>query len=274
MLTMYSILAIDAAWTPGEPSGISLVRRLNEEWVCVALAPSYEQFYLLSEGQSVDWAMKPKGSYPDIPKLLESCRKFLEGQLPSIITIDMPVSLQPITSRREADTKISREFGARKCSTHSPTKTRPGKISSTYTQECRKYGYEVATSETRVGTINRLIEVYPHTALLYLMHADERVKYKVSKSNKFWPKTAPEYRKTKVLAIFNEIRRQLDNKIQNITLPLNNDLLNMPLNALKRYEDAIDALVCAWTGIYYIDQYAIPYGDESAAIWVPIRKPG
>ena len=40
------------------------------------------------------------------------------------------------------------------------------------------------------------------------------------------------------------------------------------LAALKRYEDTLDALVCAWVGMQFANGLAIPYGDESAAIWV------
>jgi hypothetical protein len=38
---------------------------------------------------------------------------------------------------------------------------------------------------------------------------------------------------------------------------------------LKRYEDALDALISAWVGVEFINGRAIPYGDDAAAVWVP-----
>lgn len=40
-------------------------------------------------------------------------------------------------------------------------------------------------------------------------------------------------------------------------------------SGLKRYEDSLDALVCAWAGAKYLEGAAMPYGDATAAIWVP-----
>ncbi|MDW7774366.1 MAG: hypothetical protein SCH71_15885 [Desulfobulbaceae bacterium] len=38
---------------------------------------------------------------------------------------------------------------------------------------------------------------------------------------------------------------------------------------LKRYEDALDALVCAWVGVKFLEGETQPLGDETAAIWCP-----
>jgi predicted RNase H-like nuclease len=40
-------------------------------------------------------------------------------------------------------------------------------------------------------------------------------------------------------------------------------------SGLKRYEDSLDILVCAWVGAKYLKGEALPYGDDTAAIWVP-----
>ena len=41
------------------------------------------------------------------------------------------------------------------------------------------------------------------------------------------------------------------------------------ISFLKRYEDALDALVCAWVGTRYVEGHADHYGDDDAAIWIP-----
>ena len=38
---------------------------------------------------------------------------------------------------------------------------------------------------------------------------------------------------------------------------------------LKAFEDALDAVICAWVAISALEDWAKPYGDENSAIWVP-----
>ena len=68
---------------------------------------------------------------------------------------------------------------------------------------------------------------------------------------------------------FERIHEALLPKIDNIhvEIPGSEEVPN--LSYLKRYEDAIDALICGWVGICYLKGQAIPYGDQHAAIWVP-----
>jgi predicted RNase H-like nuclease len=42
--------------------------------------------------------------------------------------------------------------------------------------------------------------------------------------------------------------------------------------ALKSYEDALDAVVCAWVGACALEGMAEPFGDACAAIWIPTRN--
>jgi len=44
-----------------------------------------------------------------------------------------------------------------------------------------------------------------------------------------------------------------------LKLPEPDDAVSMP--RLKRYEDSLDALVCAWVGAKYVEGDAVPYGD-------------
>lgn len=40
------------------------------------------------------------------------------------------------------------------------------------------------------------------------------------------------------------------------------------LAELKRHEDAMDALLCAWAGARYLAGRARAHGDDTAAVWV------
>jgi len=53
-------------------------------------------------------------------------------------------------------------------------------------------GYPLATTLTQPGTC--LVEVYPHPALLSLLNANYRVKYKVSRARQYWKEHTLEMR--------------------------------------------------------------------------------
>lgn len=57
----------------------------------------------------------------------------------------MPLSLKPITARRVLDNLVSAEYGARHCSTHTPSAIRPGKISDDLRSGFGRCGYGMVT---------------------------------------------------------------------------------------------------------------------------------
>ena len=71
-----------------------------------------------------------------------------------------------------------------------------------------------------------------------------------------------------LLAEFRAINAALERHFgpTNVDLPSTS---GMKLTHLKRYEDALDALSCAWIATRCIEGTAVAYGDETSAIWVP-----
>jgi predicted RNase H-like nuclease len=268
---MTSILALDPAWTTTEPSGVALLQLVKDRWKCVALAPSYSQFIELAKDTPVDWSTAPKAARPDVDALLDAARTLLDGEGVDLVTIDMPVALTAIHKRREADSAVSQKFGSKGCSTHSPSDVRPGEVGKQLTDRFKELGYSVATVETPVGSTYVLAEVYPHPALLHLLGKDFRFKYKIGRASEYWPEKSPADRRRRIVKNWNKILDQLSLTINKIDLPLpsKNDLEHLASTSLKRYEDAIDALVCGWVGIKYLEGDCTAYGDESAAIWIP-----
>jgi predicted RNase H-like nuclease len=266
---MASVLGIDAAWTGTEPSGVALIESSPEGWRCVAVAPSYDSFLSFAEGTPVEWAAKSKGSLPDISQLLAAAEDLLGGQELAAVTVDMPLATEPITGRREADAAISRAFGGRGAAAHSPSAQRPGAISDRLTEAFTCAGFPLATGATPVGTPERLVEVYPHPALMILTGASYRLPYKVGRSRKYWPDSTPAERRANLLIKFEEMLSALRAEIDDITVGLPEPDGMVSTSGLKRYEDSLDALVCAWVGAKYLEGEAIPYGDDTAAVWVP-----
>lgn len=266
---MTTILALDAAWTATEPSGVALVQGNHVGWRCIAVAPSYDEFLAQGAGKDTDWASKAfRGAQADVPRLLDAARS-LAGEPVDLITLDMPVATSSFSERREADNAISVEFGSRWCSAHTPSLTRPGPLGARLSSAIQASGYELATTATPAAETNRLIEVYPHPALLALLRRDRRVPYKVGKSRKYWPQLD---RRDRIRALLSELD-SIHQALQQVFGPFGFDLptpADVPsLARLKRYEDALDALVCAWVGVEYLRSRTVALGDETAAIWCP-----
>ena len=248
---------------------MALAERTALGWRCVAVAPSYDTFIALAHGIPVDWnAASIPGSAPSVTKLLEATAHLTRAHL-SVVAIDMPVAMVPITGRRVADNAISKAFGGRGCSTHSPNKKRPGDLGAVLSSEFQSRGYTIATASDPTGTLDRLIEVYPHPALLSLLGRDKRAPYKVSKAGAYWPDLPASKRRRSILHEFETIRDRLQNELCHLELPLPPLETVTTLRMLKRYEDALDALICVWVGTLYIEKKALAFGDSTAAIWCP-----
>jgi len=263
-----AVIGIDAAWTDSNPSGVALCVEDPGGWRCAAVAPSYADFVAIGAGTPVNWQQaKIAGAAPTLGPLLAAARAIEPLATLQVIALDIPLSRNAIDGRRKADNDISKSFGAKACSTHSPSAARPGPISTTLRIDLQLAGFPLITSmSTPVPQVPAAIEVYPHVALLTLLHANYRIPYKVSKSGTYWPNVALKARQDRLLA---EWRRIVAALAPQLSMALTIPLTFKSAAAMKRYEDAIDALVCAWVGIKYLNGQADAYGDATAAIWVP-----
>jgi predicted RNase H-like nuclease len=265
---MPTILGIDAAWTASEPSGVALVQAQGTAWRCLAVAPSYEAFLSLASGRQVDWTQPSfAGNIPNIPEILEAAA-VIAGDIVDVVALDMPVAKISISSRRCADNQISIEFGSRWCSAHTPHSQRPGSLGLALSTAFADSGYPIWTQREEHET-RRLLEVYPHPALLSLLGRAKRVPYKISKARRYWPNFSVPQRIEALLAEYTHIRAALIRSFGDIGLVLPVAEAVACLGHLKRYEDSLDALVCAWVGAEHLAGRTLPLGDNTAAIWCP-----
>jgi len=261
-----AVIGIDAAWTATEPSGVALLVEDARGWRSAAVAPSYADFVTLGDGGSVDWdRSRIEGNPPEPERLLRAARAIAPGATVEVVCLDIPLSRGAITGRRRADNDVSRLFGARGCGTHSPSVLRPGRISELLRDGLAESGFPLVTSLTSAH-VPAALEVYPHTALLALLAARYRVPYKVSKASKFWPNEARDVRRQRVLEQWRRITAALRTHLE---VQLDIPTQFPTASRMKRYEDVIDALVCAWVGIEYLNGRVSAFGDEEGAIWSP-----
>lgn len=257
------VLGIDAAWTSGNPSGVALVRGHGARWDVLAAAPSYASFVAVACGTPLDWDARPVGGAPDCAAILAAATR-LAGAPPDVIAIDIPLARDPIRARRPADTAIARAFGGRGCAVHSPQPDRPGPIAALLHDGFVERGFALAGANTRAGTRGALLEVFPHTALLALLGAPYRVPYKTGRTGQYWPALSLAGRHRALRTQWQAIVEALSSTIAGIALPLPR---SGTIAGLKRYEDTMDALICAWVGIEFLAGRATAYGDDRAAIW-------
>lgn len=230
----------------------------------VAAEPSYDHFFFRVD-PTVKIETKPSGGLANAERLIRTAEQLAQAPL-AIVAIDMPLSRLPIVSRRTADNEVSRYYGARKCSTHTPSDKRPGAISDNLRTAFETAGFPLQTAHV---ANHGVIEVYPHPALVELMGADERLPYKLAKTRTYWKQSDPAARKSMLLNQWAAIADILDSKIQGAADLMVSVHPSSPGFELKAAEDVLDAMVCAWVAIEALAGRCKPFGDQDAAIWIP-----
>jgi predicted RNase H-like nuclease len=263
-----AVLGVDAAWTLTQPSGVALVvAQIPGSWRLVASAPSYQHFFALAD-QPLAREVRPAGSKPNPEALLLAAAK-LAGRAVDLVAVDMPLAFSPIIARRASDDAVSRAYGARHASTHTPSATRPGTISDELRAGFARAGYPLRIDHI---ALPGLIEVYPHPALIELAAALRRLPYKASKIRNYWPDLSVSDRRACLFAQWTEIVQLLDRQIAGVADKLPRPDPAASGVALKAYEDVLDAIVCAWVAVCALEGKAQPLGDEVSAIWVPTSR--
>jgi predicted RNase H-like nuclease len=261
---MRAVLGIDAAWTATQPSGVALVVETPNGWLLKAAEASYQRFQSLADN-NLRAEHRPSGSRPDAHALLASASVLCGGRV-DLVAIDMPLAHKPIVARRVSDNAISKAYGGRNCSTHTPNPSRPGRISDDMRQGFAQEGYPL---QTAVVTPPGLIEVYPHPALVELANASNRLPYKASKVRSYWRSAAPIERRALLYRQWTEIVTRLENEIAGVAKILGTLGIDASGWQVKAYEDILDAIICAWVAVCALEKRVQPFGDENSAIWVP-----
>ena len=97
----------------------------------------------------------------------------------------------------------------------------------------------------------------------------ERVRYKAGKSKSYWPAMPLQDRKRRLVEEWRRIVDRLAMAIAGINIEFPEFPEQTSFRVLKKIEDTVDALVCSWMGVQYLDGAAVPAGDADSAIWIP-----
>ena len=260
------VLGIDAAWTATNPSGVALLSSNTTPPKLIRASPSFEDFVLGTDPDA--WCAK-HSSPASLHEVLAVAAELGGGSV-DVIAVDMPIATTPVHGRRTSDHLISKCFGGGGCSTHTPTVLRPGKISDRLCEDALAAGFSLVTT-TEQQPERALIEVYPHVAVLELCQASYRVPYKIARVRRYWPKATQCERRDNLRKEWAKVLGCLQERIDfNVEIDCNGRTMQF----WKAWEDGIDAIVCSWVGLEWLNGRARPYGDEASAIWVPERDTG
>lgn len=279
MSRVAAVVGIDAAWTDHHPSAVAKLVRRRAGWTLERLGRSYAEWNAV--GQVDDWWSAPSHG---------SGRSDLADAVPTLrglhaVAVDMPLAATPIVTRRASDQALSRVYASRGAAVHSPTPERPGPIADAMREALVDAGLRFAPlddSSPAAGEALRgtFFEVYPHATILELMQLERRLPYKVSRTAKYWPDASPDERRARVAERLDALRAALAERVAGVTdlVPSAVATLASPppgarpptLRTLKGLEDALDAVVCAWTAARALEGHATAHGDAHSAIRVAL----
>lgn len=238
-----NVIGIDLAWQSAKNTSAAAIGQLDG----TKLAIHGLKEDLDSIGAIIDFI----SAHPDV-----------EG-----ISIDAPLIINNVTGQRSCEKEISRVYGARKASCHTSNLTLyPDPPSVGLANALQGGGYE------HLGQPDQShwqIECYPHPAIIEIFGLQERHRYKKG--------TAVQKREGQVslaslveqLADSPVLKLIIDNRLSSYLDE--SEIRSKRGAALKKNEDALDAIVCAYiAGLYAIGVSSAVYGSaEDGYIYVP-----
>lgn len=165
----------------------------------------------------------------------------------TVVAIDAPLIIENATGQRRCETLVGGRYGSRHASCHtSNTRLYPDAGSVRLAAALAYRGFEhavVAASPAK----RVMLEVYPHAALVALFDLPTILKYKrgrVAAKRQGLRELATHIRRLSSAQPSLEPTRALDELLSEDVEPLKG-------RALKRHEDTLDALVCAYIAYYF-----------------------
>ena len=256
------ILGIDCAWTYNAPSGIALIHyEPNRKAELIKFGRSYDEFC----SDEIKWSEPALIGRPDFPSLLQFCTT--RGWDVNVIALDIPLSPGLITGRRSCDNEVSKAYGAKGAAVHSPNGQRPGKLAVHIFRQLHDANF-VWNGDPQKDKV--FIEVYPHASIIELMKLDYRLPYKAEKKRIYFPDSTAEERNYYIISNLNRLRDCISEHIDKIDgmIPKLNTNICYATQYLKGYEDVLDALICAITGLFYVQGRIKAFGGTDEKIWV------
>jgi len=196
------------------------------------------------------------------------------GSGPALVAIDAPLIVPNQEGARPVDRQITRLFGRYGAGCYPAYRNRPGGCGrgEEIVAGLAHHGFVQDPYVSHRAATRSVFEVYPHPAMLALFHLERTIKYKAR------PKRSLDFRRSELARLRAYLVRLEEHEPAMSSPPAatDRDLNALRGGALKRYEDLLDAAICAY--IAYYAWYWGPagyqvYGDTTQGyILVPMTE--
>jgi predicted RNase H-like nuclease len=180
----------------------------------------------------------------------------------SVIAIDCPLVVANETGQRPCENEAGMVFSTFHAAPYSTSKSRlywnvGPNMALALGQHGYKHNFDIGQARRRSG--RWLFEIYPHPAMVRLFSLERIIKYKKGRvdEKKAGLKVLREYLRNLEGLAEDELWREL----------LARDLVCLKGEALKRYEDTLDAMFCA-----YLAWYCWRWGAEKNEVFGVLEK--
>lgn len=216
---------------------------------------------------------------PVLLRDLDAIVAYVEQQVgagDAIVAVDAPLRVPNQTGQRPADAALSAMFRRYEAGTHPANRqlldrNGHGVRGEQLVTRLAALGFQPAASIT-AGQPGRLIcEVYPHPALVMLFGLPKSLKYKARPGRSYDVRLREWQRYQAAMQSLTRADPPLGGDLK----LLKQDVASLRPAALKRYEDQVDALCCAYLALYlhrWGTARSITFGDlERGWIVTPTR---
>jgi predicted RNase H-like nuclease len=183
------------------------------------------------------------------------------------IAIDAPLIINNAVGQRSCERQLSRAYGARKASCHtSNLGLYPDPPSVELANALAKLGF---VHLGRPGQSHWQIECYPHPAIIEIFGLQERHQYKKGSAAQKREGQIALAKLLQRLAKSPVLKLHIDERLSSYLSE--SEILSKRGRALKKNEDALDAIACAYiAGLYALGAPGAVFGDaQEGYIYVP-----
>jgi predicted RNase H-like nuclease len=169
---------------------------------------------------------------------------------PAVVAIDAPLLVPNANGRRPAEAALAQVFGAYHAGAHPANRrllaregvVRGEALVKELAQRGWSYSDHIAANEQR----RVVVEVFPHPAMVAIFGLQRTLKYKAK------PRRSRELQLAAWQAYQNHLQALAngDPPLQGLASLLAVDVATLRPRALKAYEDQVDAVMCAYIGLY------------------------
>lgn len=223
---MYFV-GIDIAWSENNPTGISVL-----------------------EGDKESASLEAVGLVETDEQIIDFVSEEV-GEEDAIVTIDAPLKVPNEEGRRPAEEVTGKLFSKYDAGAHPANRKRlsqwTGRVrGEDIVEKLENKGFAHSPRLEKHERSRKVMEVYPHPAMVALFDLDKILKYK-NKSGRDYEFLYKEFRK------FQENLRNLEDSEITLEAPeiVEKEVEGLIGQDLKAYEDKLDAVFCAYIAYFY-----------------------